>query len=125
MAITLKDINNLLLPGFPHRFRLEKTKAEVRYRLYRKRKEAQDGVPYDLEEWIIDFFEEQEDFLGWENFAIYWDVHYEEGVWVTFIRDHSEYDEWNARVRKLTDVLPMKRKIKQQLKKSGNDGSES
>lgn len=125
MILKMEDANNLLLPGRAYKVRYDKTKAEVRYRLYRKRKEMEDGIIYDLEEEVLEYFEEQEDFLGWEHFAIFWDVEYKDGVWACYIRETSEYDEWNQTVRILADILPTKSRVKARLKREKNNGSES
>lgn len=109
--MTIDDFNNLLLPHKPLDVRLLHTKAQLRYRLYRKRASVTDeSIPYDMEEEILTYFENQENFFGWKNFASLWDIKYKENKWVAYQRVFTEEEEWNAVLRRETTIIPMRRK---------------
>lgn len=85
-------------------------KSFLRYRLYRLRQLALHGTPYDLEPEIQEYFESLDEFTEWRGFASTWDVKQTEEGWVIVRRVYTEHEEWNAKVRSLTTVLPTKRR---------------
>ena len=70
-------------------------RSGVRYRLYR----IKNNIEMDTEDGIRTFFEGQDEFDGWHNFTVTWDVGTEgewpNGHWVAVKRRKSMEQEWN------------------------------
>jgi len=84
----------------------ELSRRKLRYRLYR----IQNGNPVDKDDGIKQFFEGQEEFDGWHNFAVTWDVgkegEFPKGHWVSVSREKSMMEEWQEVVQDLVQDFP-------------------
>lgn len=83
---------------------LRRRRKAIRYKLYRLRTEAQGRVAAEVEDEFREFYEKQEGFGGWKNFAMTWDVDLDDPE-VIIHRDRSEAEEWEDVVKSRFPVI--------------------
>ena len=85
------------------------TRKRVRYFCFRIQNEVEGGAPApEIPEGFKEYFEEQELFTGWENFAATWDVT-KDDPFKLYKRRFTIHEEWNATLRAVVPELPVKK----------------
>ena len=59
---------------------------------------------YDFPEGFIESFENQENFRGWANYHVTWDV-FEDDPWRCVLRKKSQEQEWHETLEKVVPVI--------------------
>jgi len=80
---------------------LQLTRREARYHLYRIRTHEEGGVSHKAKT-IKAYYEEQEDFTTWSDFARKWDIGLKGQHHKIVKRQHTEEQEWN---RELSSIV--------------------
>lgn len=88
---------------------LDTQRRRIRYHLYRLRSEHEDLVPATKESKRIGaYYESEQGFDGWLNFARTWDVAHEGSHDRIVTRLHTEEQEWNTRLAAIARPLTPK-----------------
>jgi hypothetical protein len=83
-------------------------RRKVRYWCFRKKTEADGGNSADeAPQELVDHFESLENFQGWTNFGVTWDIDQNDFA-KTYKRKFSVDEEWNATLRMLHPGLLIK-----------------
>ena len=104
--------------------------SKIKYLLACHRSEAlYDDKPIRVEvpEGFKESFEAQDNFRGWVNYHVTWDV-FEDDPWKCVLLKKSQEQEWNETLEKVCPVLTPEGKIvpaEEWNKRSLEDGSES
>lgn len=61
-------------------------------------------VPIDVPEGFVESFECQDNFRGWANYHVTWDV-FEDDPWKCVLREKSQEQEWNDTLEKVCPVI--------------------
>lgn len=91
----------------------ELSKSDLRYILYKKRNSILDSSiifeENELNNLVISYIELKPDFKkmgGWTEFAMRWDVSFENGEWQVIKRRTSETKEWDAVLQYRAEIFP-------------------
>lgn len=79
---------------------------EIKYKLASLRSSALYDRPCRVEipEGFKESFENQENFRGWSNYHVTWDV-YEDDPWKCVLRKKSQEQEWNETLEEVCPVI--------------------
>ena len=90
------------------------TKRQVRYLCYRLRTGAEkEEEVNDIPEGFKEYFEEQDYFDSWINFAMTWDI---DDKLKAELRTYDEQTEWNSVMKRESVEMPIKKKKKNKKK---------
>jgi hypothetical protein len=85
---------------------------DIKIRLASLRSKALYGrIPnYEMPEGFVESFESQDNFRGWANYHVTWDV-FEDDPWKCVLLKRSQEQVWNETLRKVVPVITPEGKI--------------
>ena len=91
----------------PEKFKVHQAKRLIRYACFAMQRELVEGKPRpdNIPQTLVDYFEAQPHFSGWELFADRWDVEAENPL-NTYPRKYSIHEEWDAELRMAIPEIP-------------------